>query len=189
MENSSFRDILSQFLEEKSEKSPSQPLPFEPSKEFFAYNEPLLAWQSPDLKQARKGGYPPTPARKNPPREAKIAAKTTVIENIFELTELRSIDQALVGTMIHLGAFDLKNGISLLRVKKAHRRLAKRLHPDRLENGLTNREKEQRQEMFLTLQTAYEALSRSLPTYKKANESASGSESASAAASQRPNAA
>ena len=69
-------------------------------------------------------------------------------------------------------------------LKKAHRRLAKALHPDRIMRTLSANEKMKRQEQFLLLQAAYEFLSRSLKE-KEASDLTCGNESASESGSQR----
>ena len=188
MGKSSFRDILAEFLEEKNENSPLETPAHGTQKRFQPEPSPLLQWKTVDLKQIKKNGYPPpTPRKITPVREEKPAA-AKVEEKIFALSALPSIDQDAAGTLIHLGAIELKTGISLGRVKKAHRRLVKALHPDLILETLSPNEKMRRREQFLMLQAAYESLSRSLKNMEF-NDSACGNESASASTSPRQDAA
>jgi hypothetical protein len=182
MDNSSFRDILARFLEEKSEDSPLS----NTGQTFRPEPTPLLQWDSPNLRQTPKNGYPPPPARKIAPAvREKPAAQP---EKVFALSDLPPLDQDAVSTLLHIGAVELKAAISLLRLKKAHRRLAKALHPDRILAHLSAKEKNQRREQFLMLQAAYETLSRGLKTME-ASGKASGSGSASESGSPHQDAA
>jgi hypothetical protein len=176
MDNSSFRDILARFLEEKSENSPLNST----GQTFRPEPTPLLQWDSPNLKQTPKNGYPPPKARKTaPPQREKPSAPREII---YLLADLQSLDQDAVATLLHIGAVELNGAISLVRLKKAHRRLVKALHPDRILANLSAREKDKRREQFLMLQAAYETLSRGLKnmeTSGKVSGNGSASESGS----------
>ena len=174
MENRSFRDILHKFLEEDAELTSE-----DSSREtyFSAEFAPFFDWKAPEFRAKPRHGYATPPSRKvSPPTEEK-PARPVESERILSLNELKGADQLHARAFIHLGAEELAKGISLSRVKKAHRRLAKRLHPDA--GG--------KRELFQLLQSAYEALSRSLPSYINASACENGS--ASAGASQRRDAA
>ena len=194
MDNSSFRDILARFLEENS---PNSPLESNETKTFRPEPTPLLQWENPNLKQIprdfRSTGYPTPPPRKILPQiEAKSvrqADKPKPIEKLFELNQLKPLDQDAVHTLRSLGAIELNGPLSLARLKKAHRRLAKALHPDRIPAHLSNLENSRRREQFLMLQAAYETLSRALKALDDASVTTSGSESASAPESRRQDAA
>ena len=64
-------------------------------------------------------------ALKPPPR-----TPPPIEEPITPLEKLSSADRTRVEVLISMGASELKSGISSKRLKKAFRRLAKRLHPD-----------------------------------------------------------
>jgi hypothetical protein len=189
MESSSFRDILRGFLEEKEDVSPLKTSSFSSQKSNFAEAPPLLHWQGPHPKPIKKDAYSGqrTRDRKISPDNEEKKIPLPPQEKLIALTELAPQDQAHAKTLIQLGGIELANGISLLRVKKVHRRLAKALHPDRFEKGLSSGEMRQHRDQFLMLQSAYEKLSFSLR--KSTNDSACGSESASAADCRRPAAA
>ena len=203
MNKASFRDILAEFLDESDTNTPSETSTMGTGKSVSPEPTPLLYWVNPDLRSKKKNGYPPPPNRKfsvvqadesqgatnptTPPKAATapmIAAppKTAVppkpAEKVYALKELADLDQDAVETLLRLGAVELKLEISMSRVKKAHRRLAKALHPDRIMRTLSANEKMKRQEQFLMLQAAYEFLSRSLRA-KEASGSTSGNGSAS----------
>lgn len=165
MGDRSFRDILTRFLEEKPAETSREKLS-------FSAETPSFHWQNP--KQSHRPKNSPYPASSKPvPRPA--------LEPRWKLTDLSPSEQQQVAKLIQLGAAELSMEISLTALKTAHRRLAKRFHPD------TASQKAKSQENFLALQSIYEGLSKSLK--KKSSESAGGSGSASAPASQRPNAA
>jgi hypothetical protein len=182
MENTSFRDILERFLREKtvdeSDNSPRETQFSASQQPTFPEANPLFDWRPPYLTQ-KANAYPrpsaPTAKRPTPPparapepkeRELIIPVECLAIEN-----QLRA--QAL----LRLGATEIADGLSLSRLKKAHRRLAKTLHPDRFDAALNEKEKARRNSQFLLLQEAYEVLSRCLV---KLSALAGGNESASA---------
>jgi hypothetical protein len=174
MENSSFRDILLRFLEEDNADSPrkttTQPrIQTEPM--------PLLQWQKPEMATPKKNAYPRPQPIPQAPRPAKPAPAP---EPILALSVLNAADLVDVNLLIVLGAEELKAGISMKVLKRAHRRLAKALHPDHAG--------EDTRDLFISAQGAYERLSRALPKYK-ISESASDSGSASAPDYRRPGAA
>jgi hypothetical protein len=188
MMNPSFRDILLQFLEEKSEDSALK-TPFSGAKSTFSpMPQPLLNWQAPDIKTVKKNAYPRSAPRQNPPPPpAKKAARPVEIEVLLQLKQLKAGEQVQVEVLIAIGANELIEGISQQRLKKAHRRMVKTLHPDRLDGNLSSEEKRQRHNKFLLLQATYECLSRALANY--ANASACDNESASAPGFRRQDAA
>jgi hypothetical protein len=176
---------LAEFLEEKTADSPQETLS---AQRFQPEPAPLLEWKTEAPTQIKKNGYPPPTPRKNAPQREEKAARATTEEKIFARETLKSIDQDAAGTLIHLGAVELKSGISLGRVKKAHRRLVKALHPDLIMETLSPTEKVRRREQFLMLQAAYETLSRALKSME-VSDSACGNESASESNSRRQDAA
>ena len=187
MEKSSFREILARFLEEKADISPREATKSVPHNVHLGDFSTPFHWQAPELKSAKKNGYPPPPPRKvDAFRGEKPTAKA--VEQLIATAKLETIDQACVQRLVRMGAHELTNRISLIRLKKAHRRLAKVFHPDHLDKGLSPSERENLQARFLALQAAYEQLSRSLPRYP-INDSTCGSESASAPGSPRQDAA
>jgi len=172
MDGQSFRDILAQFLEEESEISPRQTVTAEPQ-------TPSFHWQNPKPHQAAKATYPPPPKRKMAPPPTPAPVKARPPEPKWKIQELSHADQQHIKTLVQLGANEINGEISLSNLKKAHRRLARALHPD----TAGPKQKEQ----FLLLQSIYERLSRSLQA--RASESACGNGSASAAESRRQDAA
>ncbi len=181
MMNPSFRDILLQFLEEKSE-DPALKTPFSAAKSTFSPEpSPLLNWHAPEVKTVKKDAYP-----RSAPRQKK-AVPPLEIEVLLQLKQLKAGEQVQVDVLIGLGANELTAGISLQRLKKAHRRMVKTLHPDGLDKNLSSEEKRQRHNTFLLLQATYECLSRALVNYT--NASACDSESASAPGFRRQDAA
>jgi hypothetical protein len=197
MDNSSFRDILARFLEENPANSPLENTSDE-TKRLQPDPIPFFMWESPNLKQIPRDfsstGYPQQPPRKIvPPPEAKPARapveRPKPVEKFFELKQLQPLDQDAVQSLLTLGAIELNGVLSTARLKKAHRRLAKALHPDRIATHLSVKGKIQRREQFLMLQAAYETLSRALKALNDASETTSDSESASAAESRRQDAA
>ena len=177
MENRSFRDILAQFLEEKTEVSPRKSASPAPE-------TPLFHWENPELKPRHpKNPYPKAPARPKPMPEVKAAPP----EPKWRISELNAVEQQQIRNLVQMGATEINGEISLSVLKKAHRRLAKRFHPDMQANEMKRAgnlpPETSSQGKFLALQSIYEVLSESL------SERASGSESASAPASPRPAAA
>lgn len=179
MAKESFRDILAGFLEENEPISPRETLSEPAFQVEIPFEIPLFSLE----KMARKHSYPPPPQRRKPsiPVEKALPEKPKTVEPSWTVEQLSATEQNQVQALVKLGAHELSAGkICLSQLKKAHRRLAKQLHPDAI--GA-----ERRKEEFLRLQSIYEGLSRSL--LKRASESACGNESASAQASQRQDAA
>lgn len=203
MKDPSFRDILAQFLEGNDPDSPLKP---EETKRFQPEPMPLLEWKSGDFQLGKKNGYPPPPSRKPCPRREEKPARPVVPEIFFTREQLPALAKDAVATLLALGAVELSGDVSVARLKKAHRRLAKALHPDLILESLSEIEKRRRREQFLLLQGAYEALTDILKSLTPCdpqkgqsgpqgtadgtfNDSASGSESASAPGSRRRDAA
>lgn len=185
MGNASFRDILRGFLEDKNNDLKRQPTPTATAK--LRWAEPPLPWL-----------WQPTPApsgsRPHPyPRPAKKARakppSPPASEPSVALKNLTSEDQVDVQILVFLGAHELEQGLASGPLKRAHRRLVKRLHPDvLLQSRLSEAERRARGEQFLLLQAAVDRLSRALLKYK-ISESTCGNESASAANGRRRDAA
>jgi hypothetical protein len=166
MESPSFRDILAEFLEEKTADSP---LKAEPTKTFSADPAPLLHWQNPHPHKTGAYAKPAKTAAPQPPPPP--------VEIVVPLRCLMSEDRLRIVVLQNMGATELNDGISNERLKKAHRRLAKVCHPDRHHGSSAQ---------FLLLQDAYEGLNHAL---KKLSASADGNESVSASKSPRQDAA
>ena len=146
-----FRDILADFLEGNDEnfteshsetpanapETPSSAHVFEPLwRPNFAQNpsrEGLSRYKVTPMRPAKKTPPPPIP------------------EVLLPLEKLASADLARVRELIALGATDLTQGLSLKRLKKAHRHLARKYHPDRLPAGSSSAK-------FVTVQAAYSQL-------------------------------
>ena len=177
MDDRLFRDVLAECLAGESDDLPATstpgPRPFTSPKPV-----PFFQWQAPNLNRARSSAYTKVAA---PVPPVKPLAKPAPVEPLVPIAQLKPLDQADALLFIHLGAGELREGVSLLRLKKAHRRLIKMLHPDHWGPGLASTEQRRLQEQFLQLQRAYESLSRSMVS-RSANtsESACGNESASA---------
>jgi hypothetical protein len=165
MENQSFRDILAGFLEEKEAIAPLK-------KPSATPETPSFHWENLELNAFKPKAAYPKPERKTVPLPK---AKPAVQEPKWAVSELNPNDQRQIKKLVQMGATEINGEISLSILKKAHRRLAKKLHPD------TGNEKSQ--EGFLALQSIYECLSERL------SDLVAGSESASAPASRRPSAA
>lgn len=179
MESRSFAEILSDFLEEKTPDSPLKNAVSGTSS--TAFTPPLFTWHPPNLTQKKKG-YPPPEERKRKP----APPPTRECEIIHAVERLESPDFLRVQVLIRMGATEFSEGISLPRLKKAHRRLVKTLHPDHHPEGLSEDEQRRRHSQFLLLQEAYEQLQSAL---KKLNDSTRDSESASGPGSRRQDAA
>lgn len=167
MKDASFRDILREFLEENEPESRSETpvIPSEPAFEFH--------WQAPSSLFRPQSTYVKTPTPESKPI---IPLKVERPEPTYPVTKLSPAARQALSTLAELGADEFKSceTISEKSVKKAHRRLAKRLHPD-----LSGTDAPARRNEFLRLQSAYEVLERWL-----ISEKACDSESASAEASQ-----
>ena len=150
-----FRDILAQFLEGHDDNFTSGTATITPESDTPPYVfEPLWRhdWR-PDFAQnpsrARMSGYrtlsaPVTPQpKKTPPPPAP--------EVLIPLEKLAADELARVRELIALGATDLTQGLSLKRLKKAHRQLVRKYHPDRLPAGSSSAK-------FMTVQAAYKRL-------------------------------
>lgn len=182
----SFRDILSQFLEENEAESPSKkvdspseiPVDFasatafelggwRPSQRENPSAERVLRYKS----QVTTGEFPSKKTMENGDIAHGAAKETSpavepapVTEPLLSLTELDKDSRLMVGILLELGATDLESGVSLSRVKKAYRRLAKKYHPDRLPPSASVAQRESAKNAFCRLQKAYEFLSESLPS-------------------------
>ncbi len=186
MENRSFGEILNELLEEETHDSPLKNTnPHFPSTGFSS-DLPLFTWQNPNLK-AKKNLYP-SPA----PKAARLAATVSPMETevFYAVKRLELPDQLRVQVLERMGASEFCEGISLKKLKKAHRRLVKRLHPDGLDANLTDCEKRRAVSQFLLLQEAYEGLQRALGRLKdQSSDSTRDNESASAPTCRRQDAA
>jgi hypothetical protein len=179
MESRSFREVLERVLEEKTPESPLNPSVEKP-KPSAPHENPLYNLQFPKFSHAR--GQYPKPARRT--MRAKAPGR---VEVVFQLDQLTVKEREAVQYMIKMdGTFDLSSGLSRERLKRAYRALAKRLHPDRNHSGPHSDESQP----FRQLQMCYESLKQALTRLEaQASETAGGSESASARASQRQDAA
>lgn len=156
----SFRDILAEFLEGNDSDFTSAPLenPGLGSASTYVF-EPL--WR-PDFAQnpsraglsRYRGGkkthsspVTPQPKKTPPPPPPEV---------VIPLEKLAQADLACVKELISLGA-DLTQGLSPARLKKAHRLLARKFHPDRL-NGATPEQLKVAAEKFRRVQESYARL-------------------------------
>ena len=168
----SFRDILAQFLEGDDENLTSAPSENATSQESQSSNfEPL--WR-PDFAQnpLREGmnRYRSTRAPHSTP-VTPLPTKAVPLpppEVMIPLEKLSSADLARVKELIALGGMDLTQGLSLKRLKKAHRHLARKFHPDRLPAGSSTDQVKLTSVNFTILQAAYEHLLQSLAAYDMA---------------------
>lgn len=152
-----FRDILNEFLERNEQKITSSAevkSPFSEGK--HTVFEPL--WR-PDFTQ--------NPSRvgmnryKTSSADAEIhvtpppkTAPPPPVETIFPLEKLPAAQLSRVKELISLGASDLTQGLSVKRLKKAHRLLARKFHPDRL-TGATPDQLRVASAKFMVVQAAY----------------------------------
>jgi hypothetical protein len=157
----SFRDILSGLLEEEAPARPSQELPHQAG---FS-SETSFFWQGPRPEFAPRGVYKTANSlRENIVMMVKPEpppAPQPAPESVISLSQLNETDRNLTQTLIRLGATELSEGLSERRLKKAFRRLAKRLHPDMNKADQSSRG-------FMELHEAYEKLSSSLNRYASA---------------------
>jgi hypothetical protein len=186
----SFRDILNQFLDEKSGKtasSPSEKAEFAPPKTDFT-------WQAPEFQGKRRHLYPPPSTRTAPPvsevKPAPVQAplKGKPLEPEWSLSKFSEIERACVTKLIEMGGYELKGKDLLTRslLKSVHRRLVKLHHPDVLIKVVNEKERARRQEIFLGMQQAYETVNSKLIAL---SASAGGNGSASASESRHQDAA
>lgn len=150
MKQESFRDVLSQFierdLEESRENASVEANAHKTRTTLRAVHEnPFIEFTRPQTSRL-KSSYPiakPRTALKTVPVKKKP-------EIVIPLEKLSSPEQEFVQEMHSLGAEnDFSEGISTERLKVAHRRLAKRLHPDLFKGD---------SRYFRRLQLAYEGL-------------------------------
>jgi hypothetical protein len=184
MAATSFREILNQFLEEKSTDSAT---PTEGKPEVIAQQHDFQ-WQAPGGLFRRKSTYQPPPPRQKTP-EAKPALevkpappKQKPLEPEWNLSKFSSHERECVTKLVELGAFELRGKQTISRpiLKRAHRRLVKLHHPDVLLKVVNENERARRKETFLKLQSAYETLYAKLNSLSaKACDSESASESES----------
>jgi len=104
--------------------------------------EPCLSFQLETTIPLGRGRYPAGPRPKPQAQPEKLIAIAT----------LGPEARAAVETLISLGADELSPGVTLARVKKAYRRLARQFHPD------LATQPDQGQRVFLELKAAYETL-------------------------------
>ena len=173
MAQESFREILAGFLEEESTVSPRETTVKSELPPVFPSEIPFFQWQTTSATNPNAKNAYPRPA----PRPAKIAEvpKAKPAEPKWAASALSSTEQRQLRTLVLMGAPELATEISLTTLKRAHRRLAKQMHPDLA--------KSKGQEDFLALQSIYECLMQTL------NDLARGSESASAPGSRHQDAA
>lgn len=189
MANESFRDILAGLLDENEPEPKTNAAPsYIPETPSFHWENTSATFAKPSARYARTAAKV-AEANAQAPAIAQAPAPTPepviiVAEPKWQFHELNSGDRARVKALVNLGAPEVAQEISQSSLKKAYRRLAKKLHPD---VALAIAGKEKSQEDFLALQSIYECLSASLAALTSAK--ASGSESASARASQRRDAA
>ena len=121
-------------------------------------------WQAPSPLKA-KSTYTLQKTAKPTPKPIPLASEPRIA-----LEKLASEEKEAAQLMIRLGAHELSEGLSNTILKKAYRRLAKRLHPDMGTSVPMG--------SFIELQRAYEKLKRAL-TALRSSGSACGNESAS----------
>jgi|GEM_PF-5527190 len=181
MENQSFRDILAQFLERGNDDQPVE-APISQGK--IPSETPFFIWENQAATTAKpKSTYPKPEMKTKSSPEVKPVLPAEPKWAIFEFS---LADQRHIKKLVQMGATEINGEISLSKLKKAHRRLAKQLHPDVARN-------EKSQEDFLALQSIYESLCESIKALAKkaapSSATANGSESASAPKSRRQGAA
>ncbi len=173
MQKASFRDILASFLEEESpiqaKDSADQGgknLHLDPVQE-VEHSLFLLNWQQKQRSHSTAGRsrqfvYPfvyqsaSTPTRLKP-TVAPHPAPPPTVEPTFSADTLTVSEALHLQTLVELGATELKASLSASGLKQAHRRLAKRFHPDRTtwDQGLSATHSAV---AFRRLQSAYEGL-------------------------------
>ncbi len=163
MKATTFQQILSQFLEEESPASRGESAKKAEFKPQFTSHEPEFIWFQAQVKAAKKSGYAPPPPREKV--KIAVAAPAQVVpppeEPSFLIDKLAPDIQLQIAILTRMGAnFPMKISSSLL--KKAHRRLAKQLHPDSQGQDLPADVRAKRGEDFLRLQSIYESLLKSL---------------------------
>jgi len=156
-----FRDILAEFLEGNEQEFTSMPLENRGMGSASAYVfEPL--WR-PDFTQnpSREGLNRYRKTRVTEPGPVTPQPKKTPPppppEEVLPLEKLPPAQFARVKELIELGACDLTQGLTVKRLKKAHRHLARKFHPDRL-TGATEEQLKTAAAKFLRVQAAYAAL-------------------------------
>lgn len=178
MSNQSFRDILAGFLEEKVPNSPAETTrkveihadsPSQTPHFHWSLTDSLTDAVTTDSSQfyalKAKTAYTSKPsatsalAKNAPPAPAIVEAKP---ELTWDILMLNNADQRRVKILVQMGAIEINGTISESRLKKAYRRLVRRLHPDAIPTQATALEKKKSQEDFLALQSIYEELSESL---------------------------
>lgn len=184
MAATSFRDILNQFLDEKSDKTAASPS----EKAEFTAPQTDFIWRAPEFQGKRRHLYPPPSARKTTPapevKPAPVQAplKGKPLEPEWSLSKFSENERACVTKLIEMGGYELKGKDLLTRslLKSVHRRLVKLHHPDVLIKVVNEKERARRQEIFLAMQHAYEAINAKLIALSAeafGNGSASASES------------
>jgi hypothetical protein len=123
------------------------------------------------------GRVPPKPARAAyAPRVRPVTVPTPAVrpsappEPVIALTSLSTADRSQVDELLGLGAEELRDGLSPARLKRAYRRLARRLHPDMLPSHTAVPEREASRRKFIRLRAAYERLTKALSQYKESVE-------------------
>ncbi len=192
MEKGEFHSLLRQMLAEKITPQ-GQKRPTEGNSEVHDHLAANLNfyWQAPETLNFSGRGLQKYPRTQRPTRPKQKVNNSTLTEvhklkpmnkesQCISLSRLEPRENSAAQTLLRLGASELKDGVSLFLLKKAHRRLAKQLHPDAGTKSLADQ--------FIELQGAYEILRRALPKYMS-SDSVYGNGSASEPASQRPDAA
>jgi hypothetical protein len=160
-----FRDILVEFLEgDEAEITPVSEVKSPFSEGNSTVFEPL--WR-PDFAQnpahfgmnRYRTSFVQQEIPVTPPPKVSVAPPTPppVPETIFPLDKLSAANSARAKELIALGATNLTQGLSITRLKKAHRLLARKFHPDRL-NGATPEQVRIASLKFMAAQTAYNEL-------------------------------
>jgi hypothetical protein len=126
-----FRDILRDFLEEEETLSPSETVTFSSS-------EPI----SPSYFDLNWKPSPSSPSEARAHSEYKVKVKPITTrpekktpppppEIVISLEKLPPSLRQAAQELITLGGADLQGGLSEIRLKRVHRQLVKRFHPDR----------------------------------------------------------
>lgn len=154
MSAESFRDILRQFLEEKSpKKGDSMPHPPRENRVFPSERTDIpFIWPDVRPRHSRPRGslykMTKTPSTEKKPR----------VPHKMSRSQLTLEGQKALETLLRLGAQELEESLTVDVIKRAYRRLLKFYHPDHDPLGLSPEERARRVEQFWSLRKSYQVL-------------------------------